>query len=109
MKTEERTILTEMMGASPKVRIINFLLDFPANDFTKEEIVKALGFSKTTFYKNFGSLVEFSIVKATRKIGKAVLYKVNTEHPLIRQLRQMEKNISLYQPHVHKERAVVVA
>ena len=97
MKEEERTILTEMIGASPKIRIANFLLDFPTNDFTKEEIIKTLGMSKTTFYKNFSALVEFSIVKESRKIGKAILYTINLEHPLIRQLRELEKNISLYQ------------
>jgi hypothetical protein len=35
------------------MRTLNYLLDFPTNDFTKKEIIHALGMSKQIFYKYF--------------------------------------------------------
>jgi hypothetical protein len=34
-----------VLGYSPQMRILNYLLDFPTNDFTKKEIIQALGMS----------------------------------------------------------------
>jgi len=44
--------------------------------------------SKQTFYKYFPELEEEQIVKVSRKIGKAKLYKINLEHPLVIMLRE---------------------
>ncbi len=95
MRKEEKTIIVEIFGTSPKVRIISFLLDFPFNDFTKEEMVRNLGMSKTTFYNNFGILEKYKIVLSSRKIGRATLYKINLEHPLVKRIKEMEREISI--------------
>jgi len=94
MKKEEQTILIEILGKSPKIRIINFLLDFPFNDFTKQEIINALGINKNAFYKNFEILIKYNLVIPTRKIGKAILYKINLNHPLIKKIKEIEKILS---------------
>jgi len=51
--------------------------------------------SKQTFYKYFQDLEKYEIVKVSRKIGKAKLYKINLKHPLVEMLREYEKRISL--------------
>jgi DNA-binding transcriptional ArsR family regulator len=89
------SILIRTLGASPKLRIIDFFLDNPLTDFTKKEVIEALGMSKQTFYKYFPDLERDKIVKVTRKIGKAKLYRINLNHPLIEMLREYEKRISL--------------
>ncbi len=50
------SILIKTLGDSPKLRIIDFLLDNPLFDFTKKEVIEALGISKQTFYKYFPDL-----------------------------------------------------
>jgi len=70
-------------------------LDNPLFDFTKKEVIEALGMSKQTFYKYFPELEELGIVKVSRRIGKAKLYKINLEHPLVSMLREYEKKASL--------------
>jgi len=89
-----KSLLLEMFGESPKIRIIDFLLDFPMNDFTKTEIVDAVRMSKTTLYKNFEILEIYGIVKVSRKIAKAKLYRINLTHPIVKRIHEIEKDIS---------------
>ena len=48
--------MIKTLGDSPKLRIIDFFLDNPLFDFTKKEVIEALGMSKQTFYKYFPDL-----------------------------------------------------
>lgn len=94
-KKEFESILIKTLGDSPKLRIIDFFLDNPLSDFTKKEVIEALGMSKQTFYKYFPDLERYKIVEVSRKIGRAKLYKINLNHPLIEMLREYEKKMSL--------------
>lgn len=89
------SLLIRALGNSPKLRIIDYLLDYKLNDFTKKEIVEALGMSKLTFYKYFKDLQELGLVIASRKIGRATLYKINIENPMVRMLIEYETKLSL--------------
>jgi len=95
VKKEYQSILVKTLGNSPKLRIIDFFLDNSLSDFTKKEIIEALGMSKQTFYKYFPELEELGIVKVSRKIGKAKLYKLNLKHPLVSMFREYERKVSL--------------
>jgi len=66
----------------------------PYFDFSKSKLVKELGMSKQTLYKNFGDLEELGIVKVSRKIGRT-LYKINMQHPLVKRLYDMVEQTSL--------------
>jgi len=92
---EYESIIIKTLGDSPKLRIVDFFLDNPLFDFTKKEVIEALGMSKQTFYKYFPELEEYEIVKVSRRIGKAKLYKLNLEHPLVSMIREYEKKVSL--------------
>ena len=61
----------------------------------KKEVIEASGMSKQTFYKYFPELEEYEIVKVSREIGKAKLYKINVEHSLVKMLREYETKVSL--------------
>lgn len=89
------TILIKMFGYSPKLRILDIFFDNPYFDFSKSELVRELGMSKQTFYKNFKDLEELGIVKPSRNIGRATLYKINREHPLVKRLDEIITEISL--------------
>ena len=96
MKMESyNSLLIRALGNSPKLRILDYLLDYKLNDFTKKEIVEALGMSKLTFYKYFKDLEELGLVVASRKIGRATLYKVNLNNPIVKMLIEYETQLSL--------------
>jgi AraC-like DNA-binding protein len=95
VKREYKSILLKYFGDSPKLRIIDFFLDNPLFDFTKKEVIEALGMSKQTFYKYFTDIEKNEIVKISRKIGRAKLYKINLENPMVKMLRESETQLSL--------------
>ncbi|MBS7618760.1 helix-turn-helix transcriptional regulator [Candidatus Bathyarchaeota archaeon] len=78
------TLFIKMFGYSSKLRILDIFLDNPYFDFSKSEVIRELGMSKQTFYKNFKGLEELGIVKPSRKIGRATMYRINKEHPLVK-------------------------
>ena len=90
-----RSILIRTLGDSPKLRIIDFFLDNPLFDFTKKEVMEALGMSKRTFYKYFPDLEKYGIVIVSKRIGRAKLYRINLKHPLVEMLREYERKMSL--------------
>jgi len=89
------SLLIRALGNSPKLRILDYLLDYKLNDFTKKEIVEALGMSKLTFYKYFKDLEDLGLVIASRKIGRATLYKINLENPIVKMIIEYETKLSL--------------
>jgi len=89
------SILLKVFGYSPKLRILDIFLTNPYLDFSKEELVRELGMSKQTLYKNFKDLVELGVVKVSRNIGRATMYRINREHPLVKRLDEMINEISL--------------
>ncbi|MCP8314174.1 MAG: winged helix-turn-helix transcriptional regulator [archaeon] len=91
----ESSLLIRYLGDSPKLRIIDYMLYFPLNDFTKKEILEEVGMSKQTFYKHFDDLIKEGIVTATRKIARATLYRVNRQHPVVKKLDELVKESSL--------------
>lgn len=92
---KQASLLIRTLGDSPKLRIIDFFLDNPLFDFTKKEVIEALGMSKQTFYKYFRDLEAYEIVKVSRKIGRVKLYRINLDHPLVEMLRRYEEKLSL--------------
>lgn len=92
---ETDSLLVRALGRSPKIRILDYLLDYKLNDFTKKEIVEALGMSKLTFYKYFKDLEDLGLVTVSRKIGRASLYKINLENPMVKMLIAHETTLSL--------------
>ena len=90
-----RTLIAAVFGYSPQMRILNYLLDFPTSDFTKKEMIQALGMSKQTFYKYFDNLEETGMVKVNRAIGKAKLYKADKSNQMIKTITEFEKKLSM--------------
>jgi len=95
MAEEYDSILIKAFGNSPKLRILDYLLDYKLNDFTKKEIVEALGMSRLTFYKHFKDLEDLGLVIPSRKIGRATLYRINLENPMVKMLIEYEMQLSL--------------
>ena len=104
-----KSILLRTLGDHPKLRIIDFFLENPLFDFTKKEVIEALGMGKRTFYKHFKEIEEQGIVIVSRRIGRTKLYKINLKHPLVKALRQYETEISLRiaEEELKKQKAIV--
>ena len=89
------SLLSVIFGYSAKMKILDYLMGFPTNDFTKKEIIDSLGMSKQTFYKYFDDLVGIGMIKVNRTIGKAKLYKIDYGSPIVKSITDFEKKVSL--------------
>jgi len=85
-ENRESVILT-LFGSSPKARILDLFLDNPLFEFTRNEIIEAIGIAKTTLYGTLPELEESGVIVETRRIGKASLYRLNDESPVVQGLK----------------------
>ena len=85
-ENRESAILT-LFGSSPKTRILDLFLDNPLFEFTRNEIIEALGMAKSTLYGTLPGLEEARVIVETRQIGKASLYRLNSESLVVQDLR----------------------
>ena len=86
----DESILIKYIGNTPKLRVIDFLIDNMPFDYSKKEIIEGSGISKTTFFKIWKDFVKYKIVSPTRKYGKTQLFKINKENTLVKQLLSLE-------------------
>lgn len=89
------SLLLKAFGNSPKLRIIDIFLTNPLFDFSKNELARELGMSKQTLYKCFKDLEDLEMIKITRKIGRANLYRINLENPMVKMLNEYVTQLSL--------------
>ena len=94
-RAENESLLLKIIGSTPELRIVDFLMDNLTLDFTKKEIMESIGMAKRTLYRALPKLEKERVVKVSRKIGKAKLYKINDENPIITYFRKIEKELSL--------------
>ncbi|QLH07139.1 winged helix-turn-helix domain-containing protein [Nitrosopumilus ureiphilus] len=83
----EDSIIIQVFGASPQMRIVDFFLEFPTNEFTINEIVENVGMSKTTATKYVEALNQQELIKTTKKIGKTQPYTINMKNPVIQMIK----------------------
>ncbi len=84
----ENGLIFKIYGNSPNIKLLDFLLSFPKNEFTVSDIIEELGMSKTTFYKYFDSLVNIGMVKINQKTTKSKLYSINLDSQIIQNMRK---------------------
>ena len=94
-ETESATVLVEVFGNSPEVHLLDFFMDHPLNDYMQKEVAEDTGMNKRTIGRALDSLTLNRILKITRKIGKARLYKLDSENPVVQDIRRIERHLSL--------------
>ncbi len=93
----ERSAFVRVFGDSPVVKVIDFLLtEKGLYDYTLKDIAENSNISFVTLQGIFPKLEKIGIVRMTRRIGKAKLYILNEENPLVQKLIRMDKEISEY-------------
>jgi len=83
-------MFTKIFGENPQTKLLNFLADHPDYDYTIADLVEKTKISKPTIYKILPKLLKENLVVVTRKVGKAKLYKLNTENELVKLILKFE-------------------
>jgi DNA-binding transcriptional ArsR family regulator len=87
------SLLLEYLGNHPKLRILDFLIDNRSLDYSRNEIMEGSGVSRNTFYKLWPTIERTGLIKKTRKIGRAELYKLNEDNTVVQELLKLDQTL----------------
>ncbi len=101
----EETLFLRTLGIkSPLLRILDFLMDNKAYDYSKTDIAKGAGISRTTLSSNWEQLEKNGLVSETRLVGRAKMYKLNLKSPVVQKFIELDKAIcELYASRLEKQ------
>jgi len=83
---EETTIFTEAFGNSPVIKVLDFLIEGRELDYSLTDIAKNSGVGWTTLHRIWDNMLGLRLVKQTRVIGKAKLFRLNMESDVVKKL-----------------------
>ena len=90
------TIFREALGNSPVIRVLDFLIEGRGLDYSLSDIAENSNIGWTTLHRIWGKLLKLKMVKPTREIGRAKLFKLNEENPAVKELMRVYDTL-LYQ------------
>lgn len=100
------TTFTKAVGDTPKIKVLEFLIEGRELDYSISDIAEGAGIGRTTLFRIWDDFVELGIVKNTRNIGNAKLYKLNTANPFVRKFVDLFDTLVI-EP-LNKKKKVVV-
>jgi len=87
---EDKSLFIELLGDSPTVRILDYLLTERDLDFSITDMAKNAGIGRATLYRIWDELIKHKLIMPTRIIGKAKLYKLNITNPKVKKLIEID-------------------
>ena len=87
---ENKSLFIEFIGDSPMIRVLDYLLTERELDFSITDIAGNSRIGRATLYRIWDRLIKNKIIVHTRDIGKARLFKLNTDSPKIRKLIELD-------------------
>ncbi|MBI3032893.1 hypothetical protein HYY69_05430 [Candidatus Woesearchaeota archaeon] len=92
---ETKSLFIEVMGDSPTIKILDYLLTERHLDFSITDMANNAGIGRATLYRVWDDLIKNNIIIPTRTIGKAKLFKLNEENPVIKKLIEIDDMLIL--------------
>lgn len=89
----EESIFIKVLGDTPKIRILNYLIKYRGLDYSMSDITRNSNVGWATLCRLWGAFVNLKIVVPTREIGKAKLFKLNEENPAVTELIGVYKKL----------------
>jgi len=90
------SLFIKIFCSVPVIKILDFLLDNDVFDYSKTEIAEGAAISRTTLFTAWPKLEEAGLVISTREVGKAKMFKLNMENPIVEKLFELDDAVSNY-------------
>lgn len=89
--TEEITppTLQKLFGDSSVARVLDFLTLYREYDYPLTDIAEKSGIAWKTLHNIWPTLEKYDLVRPTRQIGRAKLFKLNTESAIVKLLTNL--------------------
>ena len=100
------TTFTRAIGDTPKIKVLEFLIEGRELDYSISDIAEGAGIGRTTLFRIWNDFVDLGIVKHTRDIGNAKLYKLNMANAFVKKMADLFDTLVI-EP-LNKRKKVVV-
>jgi len=100
------TIFTKAIGNTPKIKVLEFLIGGRELDYSISDIAEGAGIGRTTLFRLWNDFIELGVVKHTRDIGNAKLYKLNLSNPFAKKMVDLF-DILVVEPLDEKKKVVI--
>jgi len=94
IKESELSSFVLVMGNTPFVRVVDFLLENRPFDYSKTQIARNSEVGWSTLHGIWKVLGKNQIIKQTRIVGKSQMYRLNEESPVVRKLIELDAKIT---------------
>jgi len=91
---DESSLFIKFFGDYPLVRVLDFLMENQLFDYSLREIAEHSGVGFSTLNLFWVRLARFGIVVETRKVGKATMYGLNIDAPLVKRLIDFDMKLA---------------
>ncbi len=81
---EEETIITHLLGHSPKIKVLDLLIIGWRLEYSITDMAEAAGVGRTTIYRMLDSMLKDKIIVKKGKYGRIQLYQLNMDNPEIK-------------------------
>lgn len=105
----EDTLFVKALGGSPINKVLIFLIENNVFDYSKSDIAKNCDISRVTLDAFIDNLIKMKIIKMTRQVGRATLYKINLESEIVKELIRLNELITRKYASIAAEREKVYA
>ena len=100
------TLFRRALGDTPKIRVLEFFIEGRELDYSITDIAEGAEIGRTTLFRIWEDLIKNQIIKPTRQIGNAKLYKLNIENPFIKKLIELFDSILMSSEVMMKKKIV---
>ena len=91
----EESIFVRVLGDTPKIRILNYLIKYRGLDYSMSDIARNSNVGWSTLNRLWDDLISFRIIEKTRNVGKPKLFKLNEKNSAVIQLIEVYKKLLL--------------
>ncbi len=92
---DDTSAFIDFMGDSPVIRVLDYLLIERELDFSITDIADNSHIGRATLYRIWDGLIKNDIITYTRTIGKAKLFKLNTNNTKIKKLIELHDSLTI--------------
>ena len=100
------TIFRKAIGDTPKIRVLEFLIEGRELDYSISDIAEGAEIGRTTLFRIWNDLIKLKIITHTRDIGNAKLYKLNLSNPFVKKMIELFDTLVI-EP-LNKKKEVIV-
>jgi DNA-binding transcriptional ArsR family regulator len=107
-KNREETLFLRVFDTkNPVLRILDFLMDNKAYDYSKTEMAKGAEISRRALSSAWESLEKNGLAEETRKVGRAKMYKIDLRDPVGKKFIELDNAIcERYASQLEKQEAI---